>query len=287
VTPRLLRFAPVAAAALVLTLLASACGSSSSGVAPPTVPAARTYDLANFEPAAAVRPGKPTTVAFTIRQPDGKPLTAYREGPGPHTGVHLIIVRDDLSTIVHRHPPIAADGRIAEHVTFPAPGKYHVVVDAYPRSTTQPNFQLFDTITVAGKYRPKPLPPFSSTVTTDGYRFTIRGRPRLKAISPAFLTITVDRPDGSPARFSPWYGALAHAIFFRQGTLDYFHTHVCSSGTSGCTSVLGGAKITGNSTTPGKLRVGVLVPVAGTWRLFLQTRVDGHVLTAPFTLKVT
>ncbi len=34
-------------------------------------------------------------------------------------------------------------------------------------------------------------------------------------------------------------------------------------------------------------KVGVLVPVAGAWRLFLQTRVDGHVLTAPFTLRVT
>jgi hypothetical protein len=26
--------------------------------------------------------------------------------------------------------------------------------------------------------------------------------------------------------------------------------------------------------------------VAGTWRLFLQTKVDSHILTAPFTLRV-
>ena len=45
--------------------------------------------------------------------------------------------------------------------------------------------------------------------------------------------------------------------------------------------------MTGTSTTPGHLRVGVLVPVPGTWRLFLQTQVDGHILTAPFTLKVS
>jgi hypothetical protein len=30
----------------------------------------------------------------------------------------------------------------------------------------------------------------------------------------------------------------------------------------------------------------VLVPVSGTWRLFLQTKVDGRILTAPFTLEV-
>jgi hypothetical protein len=44
--------------------------------------------------------------------------------------------------------------------------------------------------------------------------------------------------------------------------------------------------VTGTSSTPGALRVGVLVPTAGTWRLFLQARVDGKVVTAPFTLSV-
>jgi hypothetical protein len=120
----------------------------------------------------------------------------------------------------------------------------------------------------------------------DGYRFTLHGRPRLRAIQAAFLTISVTRPDGSPATFTPWFGALAHAIFFREKTLDYFHTHVCSPGASGCTSILGATRVTGRSAAPGKLTVGVLVPVSGTWRLFLQTKVDGRILTAPFTLEV-
>jgi YtkA-like len=34
--------------------------------------------------------------------PSGKPLTQYKTGPGPHTGVHLIIVRDDLAYIIHQ-----------------------------------------------------------------------------------------------------------------------------------------------------------------------------------------
>ena len=100
------------------------------------------------------------------------------------------------------------------------------------------------------------------------------------------MTITVTDPHGKPAKFTPWYGALAHAIFFRAGSLDYFHTHVCAPGASGCASVLGGAKVTGTSATPGRLKVGVLLPVAGTWRLFLQSKLDGKVVTAPFTLTV-
>jgi hypothetical protein len=234
-------------------------------------------------------------VSFTIEQPDGTPLTDYKRGPGPHTGIHLIIVRDDLGTIIHRHPPIGADGKLSDTIVFPDPGPYRVVVDAYPNVPTSPsgvptaqsNFQLFSKIDVAGAYKPQPLPGFQATTTADGYRFRIHGRPRLQAIQSNLITISVTDPHGRPARFTPWFGALAHAIFFRSGSLDYFHTHVCAPGANGCTSILGGARVVGSSSTPGRLKVGVLLPVAGTWRLFLQCRVNGHILTAPFTLEVS
>ena len=230
---------------------------------------------------------KPATVTFRIIRPDGTALTAFRRGAGPHTGVHVIFVRSDLASIVHRHPAVRPDGRFRETVTFPSGGAYRVVIDAYPQQASpQPNFQLFTTLRVGGPAKPGALPPFAATDVVDGYRFTLHGKPRLRAVEPAFLSFTVTRPDGTAARFTPWFGALAHAIFFRQGTLDYFHTHVCAPGAAGCTSALGSARVTGTSTTPGKLSVGVLVPVAGTWRLFLQCRVDGRVLTAPFTLRV-
>jgi hypothetical protein len=278
----------------VVAFAVAGCSSGSSTPKVPTIQAARTYKLAGFRPTGKVAPGKPVTVAFTIEQPDGTPLTDYKRGSGPHTGVHVIIVRDDLSTIIHRHPPIAANGTATERVTFPEPGPYRVVIDAYPNvassagvPTAQSNFQLFGKIDVAGAYEPKPLRAFDQTLVVDGFRVTLHGHPRLKAIEAGFLNVTITDPQGRPATFTPWYGALAHAIFFRRGSLDYFHTHVCAPGASGCTSFLGATKVAGRSSTPGKLRVGVLVQVAGTWRLFLQCRVNGYVLTAPFTLEVT
>jgi hypothetical protein len=275
----------VVAAALALT----ACGGSSSSTpSAPTIQAARTFALAGFTPGAPVTAGKPVTVSFTIKQPNGQPLTAYKRGGGPHTGVHLVIVRSDLSTIIHKHPPVGASGKLSQQVVFPKPGTYRVVVDAYPNlAGPQRNFQLFQTIHVAGSAPPEKLGPFKPEVDVDGYRVRIAGTPKLKAIQAGFLTITVTGPNGKPARFTPWYGALAHAIFFRAGSLDYFHTHVCAPDATGCTSTLGATSIAGSSTTPGQLRVGVLVPVSGTWRLFLQTDADGHVITAPFTLKVS
>jgi hypothetical protein len=272
---------------LLFVALLAGCGGGSSATSVPTIQPARTYQLADFKPAGTVVAGKPTVVSFVIRQPNGKPLTRFKRGSGPHTGVHLIIVLSDLATIVHRHPPIAANGTVKDTITFAKPGPYRVVVDAYPDTTgALANFQLFGKLRVGGAYVPQKLPPFTPTVEVGGYRFTLHGTPNLHAISAGFLTVTVAGPTGKPATFTPWFGALAHAIFFRRGSLDYFHTHVCARGAAGCTSLLGGAAVTGSSTSPGKLKVGVLVPAPGTWRLFLQCQVDGHILTAPFTLTV-
>ena len=267
-----------------LVFLLAGCGSS--GTSQLTVGAARTFRLAGFAPT-RFAVGKPSRLSFTIDQPSGKPLTSYRTGSGPHTGVHLIIVRSDLGVLIHKHPPIGAGGRITERITLPTPGRYRVVVDAYPNlQGPLRNFQLFRVITVPGTAPKTPLGKFHRTALVSRYRITLKNSPRLRAISPAFLTLDVTRPDGTPATFTPWFGALAHAIFFRSGSLDYFHTHVCSAGMTGCTSVLGSTRVTGTATKPGQLRVGVLLPVPGTWRLFLQCKVDGRVLTAPFTLVV-
>lgn len=274
----------LAAALTLVALISGGCGSSGTGKI--DIGAARTYRLAQFSPA-TFSAGRSQQLSFTIEQPSGAPLTRYRTGAGPHTGVHLIVVRSDLGAIVHKHPPIAADGKISEAITLPTPGRYRVVVDAYPNlSGPLRNFQLFRWITVRGKAVSEPLPPFHPKVRVDGFSFTLHKPPVVRAIQPAFLEVKVTRPDGSAATFTPWFGALAHAIFFRTGSLDYFHTHVCSAGMTGCTSALGSTRVTGTATKPGELRVGVLLPVSGTWRVFLQCQVDGHVLTAPFTLKV-
>ena len=117
---------------LVVALCGAACGLRLVARRADHVGAARTFRLAQFTPA-TFEPGKPQQISFTIEQPSGAPLTSYRTGPGPHTGVHLIIVRSDLGAIVHKHPPIGADGRITEEITLPTPGRYRVVIDAYPK----------------------------------------------------------------------------------------------------------------------------------------------------------
>jgi hypothetical protein len=278
---------PLGRALLACGALVAVAGcSSSSGPQAPTIQAARVFQLSAFQPLRVPHPG-PTRLSFTIHQPSGSALVSYRRGAGPHTGVHLIVVRRDLGVIIHRHPPIGADGRIVQTIDFPSPGPYRVLVDAYPAVPGAPrNFQLHEDVRVAGLYRPKPLTGSASAVTAGGYRVTLAGAPRIRPIQAATLNVTVTDPNGQPVRFKPWYGALAHAIFFRAHSLDYFHTHVCGPSTPGCTSVFGGASVVGRPAGPGHLHVGVLLPIAGTWRLFLQFQDRGRIVTAPFTLRV-
>jgi hypothetical protein len=275
-------------ALVVAAAAVSACGDGGGSAgqleAPPP---ARTFALEGFQPSVEIAEGRPTDVSFAIQQPSGKPLTTYATGDGPHTGVHVMFVRDDLSAIIHKHPPVGADGRIDQKVTFKRPGRYRVVVDAYPKAAgVAKNFQLFNWVTVTGTAQHEEIPDFQQSVKTQGFTVTLEGKPDLQAVTAALVKFTVTNPDGEPAEFTPYYGALAHAIFFKEGSLDYFHTHVCAPGTTGCTSQLGGASVTGTTTAPGKLEVGVLVPVAGRWRLFIQVKADGKLLTAPFTLDV-
>ena len=247
---------------------------------------AKMYRLSGFEPAGTIAPGKPTTVAFTVNQPSGSALTAYRTGVGPHTGVHLIIVSDDLSTIIHRHPPMQPSGRFQQQVVFPSPGRYRVIVDVYPKQQRPlPNFQLFKDVQVRGVATPQPLGSYHAVQHIGGFTFTAPRSPDVRAIQAKLMTVHVTDAAGKPARFVPWFGALAHAIFFHVGTLDYFHTHVCAPGASGCTSLIAGSSVVGRSSAPGKLTIGILLPTAGTWKLFLQSKPNGRLVTVPYVLK--
>jgi hypothetical protein len=279
-----------ALAALIGGVVAlTGCGSSASTITAPRIAPAKTFTLANFEPAGPIVAGRPTTISFTVQRPSGLPLTRYKTGPGPHTGVHLIIVRDDLAYINHQHPPVGPNGLFRQTVTLPAPGPYKVLVDIYPNIPGgQPNFQLFQSVTVSGAYHPRSLPPFKPDLVVDGYHIDMHGHPTLHAIQSQFLNVDVTDPQGRKVTFVPWFGALAHAIFFHQGSLDYFHTHICAPSASNCGSLPGvsSTRVTGRSTAPGKLTIGVLLPEPGIWRLFLQMKLGGRIVTAPYTLDV-
>ena len=270
-----------------IALVAAACGSGGGGSpSVPTVAPAKQYKLDWQAPVGVAKPGE-VTLKFAIVQPDGSVLTQFRRGAGPHTGVHVIVVRDDLTEIVHKHPPVPANGQFSLPVELPTAGRYHVLVDIYPAAATggPPNFQLTHDLQVGTGNVKLPLPAYSPVVHAGGLTFRVTKRPNLHLAEPASMVLDVTDAAGKPVKFTPFYGALAHAIFFRNGTLDYFHSHICGNDPA-CSAGFGTAATTGHSTKPGQLELGVLLPATGKWRLFLQVTHDGKLLTAPFTLVV-
>jgi hypothetical protein len=273
---------------LAVVVLLAGCGSGGSGTGLTVLPA-RTFALAGFKPAGPILPGRRTLVSFTIRTPAGKPLTRYKKCCDPHAGVDLIVVRSDDSHVQYIDTDADPDGRVETRVVFPTPGRYRITIDAYPKVTspsTPFNFQLFKWVTVRGHYKPQPLPPARTAEVVDGYHFTIQGHPHLKAIEPGFIVLHVTDSAGHKVVFTTWRGALAHAIFFHEGSLAYSHTHICKPGDRYCFAALGSVRVTGASNAPGILKAGVLLPESGTWRMFLLTYLHQHVVTATFTLHV-
>ena len=161
---------------LVALCLAACGGTSSSGQPSIPIHAASVYHIAGFGPRRGIVAGKPVLMRFTILQPNGKPLTQYREGKGPHTGADLVIVRSDDSNVLYIDTEDHRNGLISQRVVFPTPGRFRVVIDAYPKQTSQLtpfNFQLFEWVTVTGKAHLARLPRFSPSEVVDGYRFTL------------------------------------------------------------------------------------------------------------------
>jgi len=79
----------LAPVAIVAAILVAGCGSSGSGVQGVTIGAAKTFALAGFQPGGQIVAGRPTTVSFTVRQPDGKPLTSRPDFSTYFTNAYL------------------------------------------------------------------------------------------------------------------------------------------------------------------------------------------------------
>ena len=146
-----------------------------------------------------------------------------------------------------------------------------MLVDIYPAAATagRPTSSSRTTCRSGTGNVKAPLPAYSPVVHTGGLTFRVKKKPNLHLAEPASMVVDVTDADGKPVKFTPFYGALAHAIFFRNGTLDYFHSHICGNDPA-CSAGFGTAATTGHSTKPGQLELGVLLPATGKWRLFLQ-----------------
>ncbi|MEU8653950.1 hypothetical protein [Streptomyces sp. NPDC048737] len=214
----------------------------------------------------AVPAGK-SSLRFVVRDADGAPVTRYETDHGKQ--LHLIVASRELTTYRHLHPVRAADGTWSTPVDLPAAGGYRVFADFVPAGGSE-GLTLGSDLSVTGPYRASRAPAPAATVTVDGYTVALEGT--LAAGGESDLAFTVRR-DGRPVTdLEPYLGAYGHLVALRSGDLAYLHVHPHE-------------EAEGEKTSGPEVSFAATAPSAGTYRLFLDFKVDGTVRTAAFTVR--
>jgi hypothetical protein len=203
--------------------------------------------------------GRSVPVAFTITGPDGRPLRSY--DVEHEKQLHLIAVRRDFAGYQHVHPARDQAGRWSTALDL-EPGSWRLFADFVPGDGGAPEgLTLGVALEVAGSYAPTPLSPVSSATHVGEYRVSLDGAPRIGMQTE--LSFSVDG-DGRVVVPEPYLGARGHLVALREGDLAYLHVHPAED----------------------SLSFAATFPTAGRYRLFLDMKVDGEVLTVPFTVEV-
>lgn len=199
---------------------------------------------------------------FRIAGPNGAAAHDFDVEGGVR--LHLIVVRRDLSAFRHLHPRLQPDGSWAVGLTFREPGAYRAFADfeVDGRKTV-----VGSDVFVAGAMRPQPLPAPARTATVGGYRVDLDS-PALHAGEPATLAFSVTRGGVPVAALQPYVGMRGHLVAIHDGDVSYSHVHPLADD------------------APGRIAFETTFPAAGAYRVFLQFKVGGHVVTAPYTVRV-
>ena len=204
-------------------------------------------------------------IRFQVLDPDAAPVVEteiLHERP-----LHLIVVGRDLVGYAHLHPEVAADGTWSVARPDLAPGSYRVVADLQP--VGGPELALAGDLTVPGTVVPVEVPEPAESVDVDDLTVTLAGHAEVGEVELAFTAVrtTPDEPAPVPAAPEPHLGARGHLVAFRTDDLAYSHVHP-------------------HPDESGPVRFTASFPTEGTYRLFLDLRVDGVVRTFGFTVEV-
>lgn len=200
---------------------------------------------------------------FTVTDTAGDPVTKFATVHGEK--LHLFAVRRDFTGYQHLHPTMAKDGRWSADIDFGSPGGWRVIADfAVGAGKDVTPVTLGTDVTVPGDYDPEPLPEPAGTDSTGGFAARLEFDPELGASSPALIEVT---RDGEPVALEPYLGARGHLVLLRAGDLGFAHVHPDAE------------------PVDGKLRFWATLPSKGSYRAFLDFKVDGEVHTAAFTVK--
>lgn len=217
-----------------------------------------------FEPSQTrIESGTASDWTFRVTR-DGTTVTEFDDAHGEQS--HLIVVRRDLTRFQHLHPKLKSDGTWrAKEFTLQEPGIYRafvdVVVDGQP---TTLGYDLF----ASGSWEADPRPSSTRRMTAEGYDVELLTKD-ITARQQSRLTFEVQNNGHPVSELGEYLGALGHLVALREGDLAYLHVHPEDTAPDG-----------------GRVEFSARFPTMGRYRLFLQTKPDGNLITTSFDLTV-
>jgi len=205
------------------------------------------------------QPGVSVPWRFEVVGPNGRP-SSYRMQH--ERELHLIVVREDLTTFSHLHPARSDDDSWSVDLELPLPGRYVAFADIAPDDDPPTTLRL--ALVVEGEWSPSVSGELSKEASVDGYRVELDGEVVGDTGSEISFHI---RKEGLEVVPDPYLGAAGHLVAIRSGDLQYLHVHPLEEDPSGA------------------IRFMVHAPGPGIYRLFLQFLHEQVVRTADFVVE--
>jgi P-type Cu+ transporter len=180
-----------------------------------------------------IRAGEPARLVYRLADKQGRPLRDV--GLSHEAWIHLVAVRDDLTTFQHVHPqPTGAPGEFAIDVTFPAPGRY-VLNSEFKRRGAMRDVDFRKVVEVqpgAGHSAPAVAADLVAELREDrsekvmgGMKIDLHGEVRVGETSELEFHF-VDAATGAPVRdLQPYLAAAGHVIVASEGLHTIQHGH--------------------------------------------------------------
>jgi hypothetical protein len=242
----------------------------------------REYGIELSTAPAAIKPGVPATLTFTVRHPGtGAIITGFETVH--ERRFHLFVVSRDMEVFEHIHPEQQPDGRWKINVTLPTPGAYQLLSDFLPTGGS-PQF-IGRTIETAGfdgdleSQVPHLVPDAVLTKTVGSLTAHVELEPSI-LVEGQFGHLTFTLTDSKTGRLvtdlQPYLGAFGHALILSEDMRDYVHSHPFESPENDVSKGFGGPTVTFEG----------YMPKAGRYRAWCQFQRNGEVITIPLTLNV-
>lgn len=214
-------------------------------------------------------PGEPGDVSFRIVDAGGEPLVDYT--PEQTKDLHLYVVRTDLADFRHLHPTLAPDGTWTARVALATPGSYRVLAEFTPATPDADGSHvvLGETQLVPGRWDPVTV---SDAASADDGVVAVRAPATLTAGPDERMQVTVSDVGGQRVALGSYLGTFAHLTGFDTATGEFVHAHPFGAAEPGEDGDV--------------LTFHTEFDQPGTYKFFLQVRVDGFVHQVPFAATV-